>query len=349
MNKLISPLLALSLCAGLTLSAGCASRTGQTSPAESTILAMDTVMQLTVYGSGAQQALDAAAAAIYDLEDKLSATDQNSDIWAVNHAGGSWTQVSSETARLLSETLAMCRETDGALDPTAYPAVQAWGFTSQEELEPRDRIPSAEELAALAALIDYTKVELDENQVRLPQGMALDLGATAKGYTGDCLARLMEEQGIDSAIFSLGGNVQAVGSRPDGSPWRVGIQDPAGSGYLGVLEASDCAVVTSGNYERFFQLDGITYCHIMDPKTASPVQNELASVTIVGPSGLRCDALSTALFVMGTEQGAGYWREHQDFQAIWIEQDGSILLTAGLEDAFSLSQGYENREVTVLQ
>lgn len=347
--------LALALAAALLfpLLPGCGAAPEKTS---SQIFAMDTVMSLTIYGTNpgsggenpSQGALEAAVSQIYLLQDQLSATDQNSEIFAINRAGGAWTPLSDSTVSLLTQALALCAETDGALDITAYPAVSAWGFPTGDY-----RIPSREELDGLAARIDYTKVDVDaqSSQGRLPDGMELDLGAVAKGYAGDLLAQMMKTYGVRSALFDLGqSSIQAVGTKPDGSPWRVGIQDPGGDSYLGVLEISDLAMGTSGGYQRFFEKDGLRYWHILDPDTAAPARSGLASVTVVSPSGLVCDGLSTALFVMGLEKGTEFWRAHPqlDFDVIFITEDGSISITAGLKGAFSLAQGQESREVTVL-
>ena len=335
-------LLAAGLAAALLL-AGCGR---EEAPAGRQIFAMDTVMGLEIYGAGAEEQADQAVETIYRLEKLWDVTDQGSEIWALNHSGGDWVELSPETAELLEQSLELCALTDGALDLTAYPAVRAWGFTTGEY-----QVPSREELDALASLIDYTRLELDAAglRARLPDGMELDLGAVAKGRTGALLARQLREGGTASALLELGGNVQTVGSKPDGSPWRVAVQDPAGEGQavLGVVEVSDQAVVTSGGYQRNFQADGETYWHIMDPDTAAPARSGLASVTVIGGDGAVCDALSTALFVMGAEEAAAFWQEHPSLEVelILVEEDGAVQITQGLEDSFTLSQ---EREMAVI-
>ena len=247
--------------------------------------------------------------------------------------------LSQETADLLSQALELCALTDGALDLTAYSAVQAWGFTTGEY-----RVPSQEELDALIPLIDYTRLELDGDglRARLPENMELDLGAVAKGYTGTYLAEQLRQAGVTSAILRLGGNIQAVGTRPDGNPWRVAIQDPDSQqeATLGVVEVSDQAVITSGGYQRYFEADGETYWHIMDPDTAAPARSGLTSVTVIGADGTVCDALSTALFVMGPEEAADFWRAHPELgvELILVLEDGTVQITQGLEETFTLSQ-----------
>ena len=301
--------------------------------AESTVFAMDTVMSLTVYGGKGEEAVEEATELIYDLQDLLMATDENSPLYALNHAGGAWTDLDGDLLALLSDSKALCEKTGG--------------FISKDY-----RVPGEEELADLASRIDYTALELDlkGSRARLPEGMEVELGAVAKGYTGDRLAQLMAELGVESAIFSLGGNVQAVGSKPDGSSWRVAIQDPDGQGNLAIVEVADKAVVTSGGYQRYFEQDGVTYWHILDPDTAAPARTGLQSVTVIGPEGLVCDGLSTALFVLGEEQGMAFWRDHPELgvELVFVREDGSVAITAGLEDSFTLGDGFTDREVQVL-
>ena len=329
-------LLAAGLAAAVLLG-GCAQRTAE--PASGQIFAMDTIMSMDVYGEGGEEALARAEETIYRLEDLWAVTDENSEIWALNHSGGAWVDLSQETADLLAQALELCALTDGALDLTAYSAVQAWGFTTGEY-----RVPSQEELDALIPRIDYTRLELDGDglRARLPENMELDLGAVAKGYTGTYLAEQLRQAGVTSAILRLGGNIQAVGTRPDGNPWRVAIQDPDSQqeATLGVVEVSDQAVITSGGYQRYFEADGETYWHIMDPETAAPARSGLTSVTVIGADGTVCDALSTALFVMGPEEAADFWRAHPELgmELILVLEDGTVQITQGLEETFTLSQ-----------
>lgn len=314
---------------------------------ESRIFAMDTVMTLTYHGQdreSGREAIEEGVAAVYELEDLLSATAPDSEISALNEAGQA--HLSPDTAQLLSAALELCALTGGALDITAYPAVEAWGFTTGEY-----RVPNQAELEELGDHIDYTRVSLDQESASLPDGMKLDLGAVAKGYTADRLAKLAQERDITSALLDLGqSTILALGAKPDGSPWRIGIQDPQGEGYLGVLELEGQAMGTSGGYQRYFERDGVRYWHIIDPATAAPARSGLLSVTVVSPSGLACDGLSTALFVMGLERGTQFWRNHPEleFEALFILEDGSLALTSGLKDSFTLAQGYEDREVEVL-
>jgi len=336
------------LCALLT---GCAAAGKGEQPLTATVLAMDTVMTLTLYpgeGDGGQAAMDGLRQTLEQLDAALTAG-EGGEAAALNAAGGEWTAVPRSGA-LLAQTLELARLTGGALDPTAYTAVKAWGFADGNYT-----VPNREELDALKAAIDYTRVELSEDgaQARLAPGQQLDFGATAKGWAGDLLRQQLEQGRIVSALLDLGqSSIAAVGTKPDGSPWRIAVQDPAGDSgdYVGILELSGRSMGTSGSYQRYFEQDGVRYCHIIDQATASPAQSGLAGVTVVADSCLLCDGLSTALFVMGLEDGVRFWRENSSlgFDVIFITDAGEIFVTSGLKDSFSLADG-EEREVQVLE
>ena len=341
-KRILCALLTLLMC--LPVLTGCKKTL---EPVEFTTFAMDTVMSFTLYGE--EEPISSLQLWIPKqlgtLESMLSVTREDSDISKVNRAGGQPVELCDYTAGLLSQALELCEVTDGALDITAYPAVKAWGFTTEEH-----RVPSSEELAELAKSIDYTAVKLEENILTLPESMEIDLGAVAKGYVGDCLLQAVQDSGVTSALLNLGqSTIITVGSKPDGSPWRVGVQDPNGEGYIGVVELAGMAMGTSGGYQRFFEVDGVTYWHILDPATAAPARSGVTSVTVVAPSGLICDGLSTALFVMGLEEGTRFWRTHPEleFEVIFVTEDGAVFYTAGLKDCFTWED--ETREVTVLE
>lgn len=318
-----------------TPAAGAATPSATSSPR--IVFAMDTVMELTPYGAAAEEAGALAEARIQELEALLSVTQEGSDIYAVNHSGGEAVQVAEDTAVLLENALRVCQQTDGALDVSIYPVVKAWGFTTGAY-----QVPGAETIQALLANVDYSAVDFqpETRSVTLPAGMEIDLGSIAKGYTGDQIMDVFRAQGVTSAFISLGGNVQVLGSKPDGSAWRIAVQNPQGAGYAGVLEVVDQAVITSGGYERYFEQDGETYWHIIDPATGAPAKNGVISVTVVGDSGMLCDALSTALFILGTERAAEYWRTYGGFDYVMLTEDGEILVTQGLADRFACESGW---------
>ena len=305
-------------------------------------LAMDTAMDLTIYGGadlpGQVQGL------IADLEGQLSVTDPDSQIYAVNARGSGTLTDRADT--LMGQALDLCRRTGGALDLSIYPIVRAWGFTTGSY-----QVPDEAEIQALLPLVDYRKIQYDAatGTVTLPEGMEIDLGSVAKGYAGQLAAQMLREHGVQSALLNLGGNVQTVGTKPDGSPWQIGIKDPQGEDAMMVLSVEDQAVVTSGGYERYFEQDGQTYWHIMDPSTGHPADSGLISVTIVGDEGVVCDGLSTALFVMGLEKAADLWAQSGDFEAVFVTASGEVYITEGLRDRFALTEQYADTPVSVIE
>lgn len=302
--------------------------------AERDFYAMNTIMSVTVYGRGAETCADEVQQRINKLDKLWSVTDEGSEIYALNSSGSA--AVSEETAELVKFALRIADRSGGALDPTIYPVLKTWGFTTGEYT-----VPGADELARLTELVDHQKVTVSGNTVTLGEGMMLDFGAVAKGAASDEAARILRESGIQSALINLGGNVMTVGSKPDGSKWRIGVKDPTGEGNIGVLSLSDCAAVTSGAYERYFQAeDGTVYGHIIDPESGYPVDNELLSATIISPNGTLCDALSTAVFVMGTDKAEELWRSwdgEEDFDMLLITKGGEAIITEGAAELFSLS------------
>lgn len=331
LKRFIACMMSLALLISL---AGCKSEQ-QLTKAESALFSMNTYMTFTAYGEHAQAALDESITLIERLESLWSVTDEESEIYKANHNGGQALSVSQETADLIAFALEMAQKTGGALDPTVYPVLTAWGFTTDNR-----RVPPDEQIEGLLEAVGYDRIQLEGTSLTVPEGMELDLGAVGKGYTADLVTEVLSSHGVESAVISLGGNIQVIGSRPDGNDWRIGIQAPWEEGNLGVLEVSDAAVVTSGGYENYFEDEnGNIYCHILDPSTGYPVDNGLKAVTIIGKEGRLCDALSTALFVMGAEQAEAYWREHGGFDMMLITDKNEIMITDGIADRFTLNEG----------
>ena len=283
--------------------------------------AMDTVMTAAVYGSA--DALDAVEAETYRLDALLAAQKDDSEIAAANDGAE---VVSEETAALLRQALEIAAETNGAYDPTVYPLMRAWGFTDGNY-----RVPADAELDALLQTTGWTEVSVDGTTASLPEGFALDLGGIGKGYAAGRCKEILKAHGVTSALLSLGGNVSALGSKPDGTAWTVAIENPDGGAYLGTVQITDQCVVTSGGYQRYFEQDGVRYWHILDPETGKPARSGMKSVTIVSADDTLADALSTALFVMGPERAADFWRVHRaEFGAVWLTDDGRLFVTEGL-------------------
>ena len=302
---------------------------------EASLFAMNTYMTFTAFGENAQAALTDVKQMVQQSEGLWSVTDENSEIYRANHSNGQTIDISEETATILSFMLEMAEKTDGALEPTIYPVWTEWGFTTETKC-----IPSQEQFEKLLLNVGYERIQLDGNRLTVPNGMQLDLGAVGKGYTADLAEQILKAYGIESAVINLGGNVQVVGARPDGSDWRIGIRDPFGNGNLGILEISDAAVVTSGGYENFFEdAAGNVYWHILDASTGYPAKNGLLSVTVVSSEGKLSDALSTALFVMSQEAAEEYWRTNGGFEMLLVTEQNKIIMTEGLKDRFSLNEG----------
>ena len=309
----------LAAIAAVFLLSGCAERA-----ADATFFAMDTVMSVRVWGADASDACAAAQQTVQALERELSVTEEHSALARLN-ASGSGT-LPDDALTLLRGALDLSARTGGALDPTLYPVVRLWGFTTGNY-----RVPADEEIASALARVGAEHVLIDGDAVTLTGGAMLDFGAVAKGFAAQKCADALSAAGATAALLSFGGNVQTVGSKPDGTPWRIGIADPAGSGTAATLSLTgSCAVVTSGGYQRYFEENGVRYCHIFDPASGAPAQSGLASVTIVAQDGLLADGLSTALYVMGLDAAAGFWRDSDDFEAVFITDDGGIFCTAGL-------------------
>ena len=311
-------------------------------PVQGTFFAMDTVMDFTIYGESGL--IDQSESLIASLESLVSVTDANSELYAINQTGSG--TLTGKASSLMEQALEICRRTDGARDLSIYPIVRAWGFTTGSY-----QVPDEAEIQALLPLVDYRKIQYDAatGTVTLPEGMEIDLGSVAKGYAGQLAAQMLREHGVQSALLNLGGNVQTVGAKPDGSPWQIGIKDPQGEDAMMVLSVEDQAVVTSGGYERYFEQDGQTYWHIMDPSTGHPADSGLISVTIVGDEGVVCDGLSTALFVMGLEKAADLWAQSGDFEAVFVTASGEVYITEGLRDRFALTEQYADTPVSVIE
>ena len=294
---------------------------------------MDTFIELSAFGSQRDAALQAAKEEILRLNDLLSIGVESSEISRINREGSG--TVSADTAAMIREALTLFEETDGAFDLTVYPLMELWGFVSKEY-----HVPTDEELAETMLRIGADRVQLDDETslVTLDEGQSIDRGGMAKCFASQRLMDIFRENGVESAIVSLGGNMQCLGTKPDGSPWRIGVKDPFNPdfGLSAIVQIVDKAVITSGGYERYFvdEETGTTYRHIIDPATGYPAESGLSSVSIVTADGMLGDGLSTALYIMGLEKSAEFWRAHKtEFDAILIDNDGNVYVTAGLEGA----------------
>jgi len=307
--------------------------------AQREFFAMDTVMSVTVNGEGAEAACDAAVSEVNRLDELLSTGKDSSEVSKINMAGGG--TLSEDGQKLLKKALELYEVSDGLFDVSIYPVMELWGFTSGDY-----HVPAEDELGEALSLVDASCIDFDEGTGEVSfekEGMKIDFGGIAKGYTSSRMIDILRERGITSALVNLGGNVQALGAKPDGSRWRVGVQDPEKKGgLLGVLSIADLAVITSGGYERFFEENGQTYHHIIDTRTGFPADSGLLSVTIVTEDGMLADGLSTFLFAAGADRAVEFWREQkEDFEMILCTADGSLLVTEGLGDIFTSDRDFK--------
>ena len=289
---------------------------------------LDTVITLTAYtedGKILKDALEECGR----YEQMLSRTIEGSDVWRINHAGREPVEVSDDTAAILRCAAEISEKSGGAFDITIAPASTMWDFTSG-----KTELPNAEALAAAAARIDYSKIQVEGNTVTLPESMMIDLGGIAKGYIADQVKAYLVERGVKHAILSFGGNIVAIGKKPDGKDWKVGVQDidkPTGE-YMLVVANRGGSTVTSGIYERGFEVDGVRYHHLLNPKTGWPEQNELASVTILSESSMEGDALATAAFILGKEKGMELIESMPGIEAVFIERDRKVTPSSGAKE-----------------
>ena len=213
--------------------------------------------------------------------------------------------------------------------------MKLWGFPNQEY-----RVPAEAEIENALPLVDSSRLRLDGGVLYMEPGQAMDFGGVGKGYAAARVMEIFREHGISSGMVSLGGNIQVLGKKPDKSLWRVGVRDPEGADYFAVLTLEDQAAVTSGGYERYFEAEGETYIHILDPRTGRPAESDLLSVTVVSEDGARADALSTALFLMGLEDAADFWRKDGGFDLVLVTEDRQVFITEGLEGSFESDKSF---------
>ncbi len=332
--KHVARFLLLILCIGLL--SGCGTTkvpdTSGAADAKQTkqIFAMDTIMDLSAYGDHAGEGLSAAVDIINQMDKQLDPEYDKSEVYALNH--GTTGTVSDPVLDMLNTASLVYNRSGGALNIALYPVIKAWGFIDGDY-----RVPDTAELQSLLAKTDFTAIQIEDHTVTLPEKMEISFGALAKGCTSECVIDAFRKAGVESACISLGGNVQTLGTKPDGTLWSVAVTNPKDTGSaVGVLKVGETAVVTSGDYQRYFDAeDGTRYHHILDPATGYPTDNGLHSVTIVCDNGTMADALSTAMFVLGEEGAIAYLQEFGGFEMILITEDGRVVVSSGLADSFT--------------
>ena len=305
---------------------------------ESEIFALDTAITLKVYGKRRDEVLKKLENRILELDELLSTGKETSEVSRLNDTGKA---VLSETSiSLVKKSLELNKQTGGLFDITIYPLMELWGFPSKNY-----KVPSDKEIKENLKNVGSDKIIFDENTGKISfknKGMKIDFGGIGKGYITDELVKMLTDEGVESAIINLGGNVFGLNKKPDGSLWNVAIRDPdEPENYMAAIRIGNSAVITSGGYERYFEENGKIYHHILNPKTGKPSDSNLKSVSVVSKNATLADALSTSLFIMGEKKAIEYWRKNgADFDIILMTVDNRLLVSEGISGQV-ISDKYE--------
>lgn len=305
-----------------------------------TLFKFDTVVNLKLYND------EQAEEHLKDIEKILDRVDQqismhiaDSEIAQVNAAAGNAAvTVSQDTIDLMKLSLEYAVDTNGAFDPSIGALVNLWKIGNGG-----DRPPADASIQQAKALVDYKNIIMDEKNKTIKlakEGMSIDLGGIGKGYAADLISKYLHEVKVESAIIDLGGStIITIGSKPSGEPWKIGLQEPDESRgeQLAIIPLQNETIDTSGVYERFFMYEGVRYHHILDPKTGAPSQNGIKSVTIVGGTATDADVLSTAVLIMGLEEGLHYIEKDNDVEAMFLMDDNKVYITSGLKGKVNLT------------
>ncbi len=308
-------------------------------PLSRTEFLLGTVVKISLYDFPSEELLDLAMDKLRELEDTLSINKTGTLIDAINaQAGIAPVIVYKATYEVIEKGLTYSQLTDGAFDLTIGPVVKLWniGF-------PEARVPSADEIKEVLPRVGFDKVVLNpeaSSVYLMEKGMCLDLGGIGKGYAADTVATLLKEHGVKHALIDLGGNLYALGDKPNSAPWSIGVQDPFNprGKIIGRLKIVNQSIVTSGIYERYLEDEnGHKYHHILNPKTGYPYENQIAGVTIISDSSTDGDALSTAIFAMGLQEGLAFVENLEGIEAIFITLDAKVYTTKGIKESFIMT------------
>ncbi len=304
---------------------------------EKEFYSLGTIMTLIVYGKKGEEAVEQAMKKIMSIDDEMSVFKDYSEVSKINkNAGGKLQIVSEDTYFVIKKAIEFCYLSQGAFDITIRPIVGLWGIGSDKQ-----RVPSKTEIDEKLKLINYKDVVLDEknNAVGLKhKNQEIDLGGIAKGYAADQVKNIFLNKGIKSALINLGGNVFAMGKKLNGEPFKIGIQNPISlrGDSVGIISVMNKSVVTSGNYERYFKVDGKKLQHIIDPRTGYPSESKIISATIISDLSIDGDGLSTGVYILGLNKALKLIQSLDGIEAIFITEDKKISVTAGMKDNFIL-------------
>ena len=318
-------------------------------PQDRTEFVLGTVCSIRLLDGASKSGLDAAFKRLFEIEATMSVNTTGTIVGSVNEAAGRQPiKVPEDVLEVTRKALFYAKLTNRAFDPTIGPVVKLWNIGLDGE-----RVPEHWEIEQALPLVDAGAVEVDQNTNTIyltRPGMLLDLGGIAKGYAADEVGRILTEHGVKAAVIDLGGNVKVIGNKPDGSKWRIGVQNPSDDrgAYIGIASLGEGAtVVTSGIYERYFiDSTGRRYHHIFDTRTGYPIENELVSVTVISSSSIDADSLSTALFALGLRNGMALAESQENVEAIFIDSNNQVYLSSGLSNLFNLTD--QNYTLTTL-
>jgi thiamine biosynthesis lipoprotein len=337
-KKLFIFLLTLILCISPLLTSCTKKASSSSEPISKTEFVLGTLCTVKIFDNAPESVLDKAFERLHEIENKMTINAQSSEIMSVNSKSGEdFVKVSEDTFYVVETGKYFSELSGGGFDISIGPVVKLWNIGTDNA-----RVPSQAEIDAAKPLVNYKNILLDKSQKKImlkQKGMIIDLGGIAKGYAADEVYRILKENGVKHAIINLGGNVFAMGSKPDGSDWKIGIQNPFSSRgeFIGTVNVKDKTIVSSGVYERYFEKNGKRYHHILDTKTGYPVDNSLVSVTIITNKSINADALSTSVFVMGLEKGMKFVENLDDVEAIFITKESKVYITSGLKNNFKIT------------
>ena len=308
--------------------------------------ALGTVIRLKAFGKRGLAAMDEVILMLNDIDDKMSAFKEYSDVAGVNrNAGIRPHQVSDETYTVLKKAVEYCKLTEGAFDPTIRPLVNIWNKGIRQELVPDDGL-----IKEKLPLVNFKDILFDDENKTVMlknKGQEIDLGSIAKGYAADRARDIFIRHKLKSALIDLGGNIYTLGGKPDDTAWNVGIQNPfkPRGEYLGILKVKNKSVVTSGNYEKYFTSDGRRYHHIIDPRTGYPSKSRIISATIISDNSLDGDGLSTGIYILGAEKSIELIETLDNIDAILVTEDRKVHLTSGIIKCFELTDDHFYTEI----
>ncbi len=306
---------------------------------ENNAFLLNTIINIKIYDYNDQAVIEECFQLIRELENILSVHVEGSDLWHLKvNAGKQWVNVSQHTINVLEKSLKVSKMTNGLFDITAGPLINLWNIQP-----PEGYYPTENERNKAIDLVDYKNVKIDKVNHKAfleKENMEVNLGAVAKGYIADQVKLVLKNKGVKKAIINLGGNVAVLGKHSENRPFLVGVQDPNSDrgDYVGMVDVVDQSVISSGVYERFFEYNNKRYHHILNPFTGFPEENNLMQVTIISKASIDGDIFSTAIFLLGLEEGLTRIEKLDGIDAVFITKNQQIYLSSGIKDKFKLRE-----------